>query len=80
MTPKEKDLFVGEKIIGHYGCYACHAIPGFEKAKPIGVELSEWGNKPVHLLDFGFVHLPHTRADWLAQKVGDSRAPSTARR
>jgi mono/diheme cytochrome c family protein len=49
-------------------------IPGFEKAKPIGVELSEWGNKPVHLLDFGFVHLPHTRADWLAQKVADPRS------
>lgn len=74
MTPKEKNLFVGEKIIGHYGCYACHAIPGFEKAKPIGVELSEWGNKPVHLLDFGFLHLPHTRADWFQQKVGQPRS------
>ena len=74
MTPKEKDLFVGEKIIGNYGCYSCHVIPGFENAKPIGVELSEWGNKPVHLLDFGFVHLPHTRADWLAQKVADPRS------
>ncbi len=74
MSAKDKDLFVGEKIIGNYGCYACHNIPGFEKAKPIGVELSEWGNKPVHLLDFGFVHLPHTRADWLAQKVRDPRS------
>ncbi|MGZ6987659.1 MAG: c-type cytochrome, partial [Thermoanaerobaculia bacterium] len=74
MSPREKDLFVGEKIIGHYGCYSCHAIPGFENAKPIGVELSEWGNKPVHLLDFGFVHVPHTRADWLAQKVGQPRS------
>ena len=74
MSPKEKDLFVGEKIIANYGCYACHNIPGFEKAKPIGVELSEWGNKPVHLLDFGFLHLPHTRADWLAQKVADPRS------
>jgi cytochrome c2 len=74
MSPKDKDLYVGEKIIGNYGCYACHNIPGFEKAKPIGVELSEWGNKPVHLLDFGFVHLPHTRADWLAQKVGQPRS------
>ncbi len=74
MSAKDKDLFVGEKIIGNYGCYACHNIPGFEKAKPIGVELSEWGNKPVHLLDFGFVKIPHTRADWLAQKVADPRS------
>jgi cytochrome c2 len=74
MSPREKDLFVGEKIIGNYGCYSCHVIPGFENAKPIGVELSEWGNKPVHLLDFGFVHVPHTRADWLALKVADPRS------
>jgi cytochrome c2 len=74
MSAHDKDLFVGEKIIANYGCYACHNIPGFEKAKPIGVELSEWGNKPVHLLDFGFLHLPHTRADWLAQKVSDPRS------
>lgn len=74
MSALDKDLFVGEKIIAHYGCYACHNIPGFEKAKPIGVELSEWGNKPVHLLDFGFVSVPHTRADWLAQKVGQPRS------
>jgi cytochrome c2 len=74
MSTKDKDLYVGEKIIAHYGCYACHNIPGFEKAKPIGVELSEWGNKPVHLLDFGFVHVPHTRADWFAQKVGQPRS------
>jgi cytochrome c2 len=74
MSTHAKDLFVGEKIIAHYGCYACHNIPGFEKAKPIGVELSEWGNKSVHLLDFGFLHLPHTRADWLAQKVHEPRS------
>ena len=80
MSPKDKDLFVGEKIIAHYGCYACHNIPGFEKAKPIGVELSEWGNKPVHLLDFGFVHVPaHARR--LARAEGGRAArASTARR
>jgi cytochrome c2 len=74
MTPHEKDLFVGEKIIGNYGCYACHDVNGFEKAKPIGVELSEWGNKPVHLLDFGFVKIPDTRAEWFRQKVHEPRS------
>lgn len=74
MTPHEKDVFVGEKIIGHYGCYACHDVPGFEKAKPIGVELSDWGNKPVHLLDFGFVEIPETRANWFHQKVKEPRS------
>ncbi len=74
MSAHEKDLYVGEKMILHYGCYACHSIKGFETAKPIGVELSEWGNKAVHLLDFGFIHAPHTRADWLAQKVREPRS------
>ena len=74
MSPHDKDLFVGEKIIANYGCYACHEIPGFEKAKPIGVELSEWGNKPVHLLDFGFVKVPDTRAEWFKQKVHEPRS------
>jgi len=74
MSPHEKDLFVGEKIIGNYGCYACHDINGFEKAKPIGVELSEWGNKPVHLLDFAFVKIPDTRAEWFKQKVHEPRS------
>ncbi|MEO6323056.1 MAG: c-type cytochrome, partial [Thermoanaerobaculia bacterium] len=74
MSPHQKDLFLGEKFIAHYGCYSCHNVPGFEKAKPIGVELSEWGNKPVHLLDFGFVHVPHSRVDWLHQKVHEPRS------
>jgi mono/diheme cytochrome c family protein len=74
MSPHDKDLFVGEKIIANYGCYACHDIAGFEKAKPIGVELSEWGNKPVHLLDFGFVKIPDTRAEWFRQKVHEPRS------
>src|SRR5205814_7599454 len=74
MTPHDKDLFVGERIIANYGCYACHDVAGFEKAKPIGVELSEWGNKPVHLLDFGFVKIPDTRAEWFRQKVHEPRS------
>jgi len=64
-----KEVYVGEKLIGHYGCYACHAIPGFEDAKPIGTELTEEGSKAVHRLDFGFIHLPHTRQDWFRTKL-----------
>ena len=64
-----KEVYVGEKLIAHYGCYACHAIPGFEDAKPIGTELTEEGSKAVHRLDFGFVHLPHTRQDWFRTKL-----------
>jgi mono/diheme cytochrome c family protein len=68
-----KEVYTGEKLIAHYGCYACHRIPGFEEAKPIGTELTEEGSKAVHRLDFGFVHLPHTREDWFQTKLATPR-------
>ena len=44
-------LLIGEKSIRHYGCYGCHNIDGFEDAKPIGVELTYEGSKPVNKFD-----------------------------
>jgi mono/diheme cytochrome c family protein len=37
--------YLGRKTISRYGCYACHDIPGFEKARPIGTTLQDWGRK-----------------------------------
>jgi mono/diheme cytochrome c family protein len=68
-----KEVYAGKNLIAHYGCYACHAIPGFEDAKPIGTELTEEGSKAVHRLDFGFIHLPHTRQDWFWTKLHTPR-------
>ena len=68
-----KEVYAGEKLIAHYGCFGCHRIPGFEDAKPIGTELTEEGSKAVHRLDFGFVHLPHTREDWFQTKLANPR-------
>jgi mono/diheme cytochrome c family protein len=50
----EDDLlwYVGRKSIGRLGCYACHDIPGFEAAKPIGTGLNDWGKKDPERLDF----------------------------
>ena len=73
MDLHSKQVYTGEKLIAHYGCFACHAIPGFENAKPIGTELTEEGSKAVHLLDFGFVHIPHTRQAWFETKVHNPR-------
>jgi mono/diheme cytochrome c family protein len=44
--------YVGKKAIGRQGCYACHDIPGFETAKPIGTGLNEWGKKDPERLAF----------------------------
>lgn len=71
-TTQKKNLFLGSKLISRYGCYACHDIQGFENAKPIGAELSEWGSKPVSKLDFGLLTIEHDRIAWLEQKL---RAP-----
>ncbi len=69
----ERVQYVGEKLIGRYGCFGCHDIPGFEKAQPIGVELSKHADKPLFQLDFGFVDIHHGRRDFFAQKLADPR-------
>ena len=69
----ERVQYVGEKLIGRYGCFGCHDIPGFEKAQPIGVELSKHADKPLFQLDFGFVDIHHGRREFFAQKLADPR-------
>jgi mono/diheme cytochrome c family protein len=73
MSADQKNLYAGEKLIGRYACYACHTIPGFENAQPIGTELTEAGTKLLSQLDFGFLHIEHTRDAWYTQKLTDPR-------
>ncbi len=73
MSLEEKKTYLGEKLIGHRGCFGCHDIPGFEEALPIGTELSNEGTKMITRLDFGFVHIPHTKPAWFYQKMKDPR-------
>ncbi|MCA9047998.1 MAG: c-type cytochrome [Planctomycetaceae bacterium] len=47
--------YIGLRTINRYGCYACHEIPGFEEARPIGVALQNWGRKDTSQL--GFEHI-----------------------
>lgn len=60
-----KLAFLGNKMINHYGCYACHTIPGFEKATPPGTELTTWAEKSINQLDFAFFEhmFEHDRGD-----------------
>ena len=44
--------YIGYRTISKYGCYACHDIPGFEDAKPIGAALADWGRKDPSKLAF----------------------------
>ena len=71
MTIQEKQIYSGEKLIGHYGCYSCHNIDGFEDKKPIGISLNYEGSKLISKLDFGLWHekIPHTKWDWFYNKI-----------
>jgi cbb3-type cytochrome oxidase cytochrome c subunit len=74
MTPDQKNLFTGERLITRYGCFGCHNVPGFETAQPIGTELTEAGSKLTTQLDFGFLPIEHwDRRGWYEQKLKDPR-------
>jgi mono/diheme cytochrome c family protein len=48
-------LFLGQKVIANYGCMSCHAINGMETASSPCTNLSDWGQKAVSKLDFGYL-------------------------
>jgi len=74
MPEDERWVLMGERTIAKYGCFGCHNIPGFEKAQPVSIDLSEEGSKSVHLFDFGYLDVPHTRHDWIGQKLQHPRS------
>ena len=59
ITQSMKLQYVGRRTIGRYGCYGCHAIPGFETARPIGTALQDWGRKDTSKLAVEHI------AEWL---------------
>ena len=74
MSEDEVMHYVGTKSINYYGCYTCHAIDGFEDAKPIGAELTYEGSKPLNTLDFGHIHfIGHNNYSWFEQKLANPR-------
>lgn len=50
----EKEIRSGLKIISYYQCYGCHSIPGTEDLGNAGPELTDFGNKKLHELSFGY--------------------------
>jgi mono/diheme cytochrome c family protein len=74
MNAHDKQIDLGQRVIGRYGCFSCHEIKGFEKAQSIGVDLSEEASKLVTRLDFAFVDIPHTKMAWFEQKLHDPRS------
>lgn len=70
----------GKQLIGYYGCFGCHDIEGFEGASRIGADLTLFGSKLPHKLDFGDVESlisdPHNQTweAWLRQKLAAPRS------
>ena len=74
MSAGERQLDLGRRAIGRYGCYSCHEISGFEDTQAIGTELSAEGSKLLPQFDFAFVHdIPHSKRDWIKSKLLDPR-------
>jgi len=53
-TVEQQLSYLGNKMIGHYGCNGCHAIPGFEEAPSACANLDDWGVKDPHKVDHGY--------------------------
>lgn len=80
MTAEQRELLLGEKSLAKYGCAACHDIPGFESAGPIGTELTTWGDKFITQLDFGLMNahgehrdIDYTHLAWASAKLKNPR-------
>jgi mono/diheme cytochrome c family protein len=71
----ERQVELGRRAIGRYGCFSCHDIKGFENAQAIGTDLSEEGTKLVTRLDFAFItEIPHSsKTAWFRTKLHDPR-------
>lgn len=72
------DLRLAERGAGfysRYGCGACHRLGGEGIVGPPGPDLTEIGDRPAELLDFGNRHdLPRRLPDWLAAKLTAPRS------
>jgi cbb3-type cytochrome oxidase cytochrome c subunit len=67
LKTEDKLMYLGERTISRLGCFGCHSIPGFEKAKPIGTALNDWGIKSPARLDYGHI------AEYLTDQPPDEK-------
>jgi mono/diheme cytochrome c family protein len=79
--------YCGERLVQRHGCFGCHLgiSPDFDKATPIGTELSFHGSKEIDKLDFakwghqsnGESAVPHSREGWFSFKLTNPRLYDT---
>lgn len=81
VTEKGLKRYLGRKAVSRLGCYACHDVPGFDNAKPIGVGLNDWGKKDPGRLAFedilNFLEHHYFPVDSLTDTDGKAIGPKT---
>lgn len=65
---EKQRFFLGFRLINHYGCMNCHAINGMETAASPCANLSDWGQKGIDKLDYGYVS--HHKVEELSATQG----------
>lgn len=76
MSLEEKQMDLGNRMIQHYGCFGCHQVSGFDSSLAVSANLSAYGRKDPHKLDFGFYEhiFEHQRPEsvdlWFVQREG----------
>ena len=54
----------GRKLVGQYGCFGCHDIPGFEQDGRPGPDLGDYGTKDARDMHFGATPPPAIQRTW----------------
>jgi len=77
VTDPKLKRYIGKKAITNMGCFACHDIPGFEYAKPIGTPLNEWGKKDAERLAFEDAAAYVRKTSYITERLveKDGKAP-----
>lgn len=63
------DSVAGKSLSQSLGCMGCHLIRGSEDPAKIGVAVADVANKRMEELPFGNSDVPHTKWDWIKNKI-----------
>jgi cytochrome c2 len=68
-APEGGDPEEGKRLVQLMGCYGCHLVKDMERLSLPGVEVGEVAKKRLDELPFGSSEVPHTKWDWLFNKI-----------
>lgn len=59
----------GKTLVQARGCLGCHRVKGAEDPSKVGVSVADVADKRMEELPFGNSDVPHTKWDWLDNKI-----------